>query len=289
MSWIKKDVQAAEKEVPGMEEIQERLNQIERKDWWLWLLSILMLPLLATLVLVLTMAQPPGAVDQMFQFQIKQNAWGLLGIILIFCVYTIYLQTMLKRLRRQEAEHLFERSKLEIQAEVARQLAMLDPLTGVGNRRFLDHYLETEIPRSMRHNYPLTLLMFDLNDFKKINDQNGHPAGDLVLKEFTSQLKSALRSSDVLIRFGGDEFLAVLPDCTGEEIPGLLSRIKALSVDYHGRRIPFSFAAGSATLQPGETASQLIARADQAVYEDKRARKRAQSSAAAAVASCGAE
>jgi diguanylate cyclase (GGDEF)-like protein len=162
---------------------------------------------------------------------------------------------------------------LEIKAEVARQLAMLDPLTGVCNRRFLDQYLETEMPRSERHGYPLTLLMLDLNDFKAINDQHGHPVGDLVLKEFANRVRAGLRSSDVVVRMGGDEFLAVLPDCGSEQVPALLTRMKDLEVDHCGERIPFTFSAGYVTYRPGELPWELLDRADQAVYVDKRATK----------------
>jgi diguanylate cyclase (GGDEF)-like protein len=258
-----------------LEEIQAKLRKLERKDWWLWLISILMMPLMAAVVLSFTLPSSGGP-EQLFRFELEQNARGLLGLVLIFSVYTIYQQTTLKRLRRQEAEHFYERSKLEIQAEVSRQLAMIDPLTGVYNRRFLDQHLEIEIPRAERHNYPLTVLMFDLNNFKQTNDQLGHLAGDLVLREFALQMKTTLRSSDVLVRIGGDEFLAVLPDCTSGQVPGLLSRISNLGVDYRGTRIPITFAAGYVTYQPGEQPSQFLDRADQALYQNKRAGKAAE-------------
>lgn len=256
-----------------MDEIQARLRQIERKTWWLWLTSVLMLPLVAIAVLVLSQQNLGSGPDPFFQFQLEQSARGLMGVILIFCIHSMYQQTLLKRLRRQEAEHLFERSKLEIKAEVARQLAMIDPLTGVCNRRFLDQHLETEVRRAERHGYPLTLLMLDLNNFKAINDRCGHPVGDFMLKEFAHHLKETLRGSDILVRMGGDEFLAVLPDCGAEQVPGLLSRMKGLEMDYQGEKIPVDFAAGHATYQRDEPLSRLLERADQAVYEDKRASK----------------
>jgi diguanylate cyclase (GGDEF)-like protein len=268
-----KKATAAAGDVAGMEDIQARLKQIERKDWWLWVISVLMMPLMAMAVLSLSLPNPESGRSEFFQFQLEQGAKGLLGLVLLFCIYTIYQQILLRRFRRQESEHLFERSRLEIKAEVARQLAMLDPLTGVCNRRFLDQYLETEMPRSERHGYPLTLLMLDLNDFKAINDQHGHPVGDLVLKEFANRVRAGLRSSDVVVRMGGDEFLAVLPDCGSEQVPALLTRMKDLEVDHCGERIPFTFSAGYVTYRPGELPWELLDRADQAVYVDKRATK----------------
>jgi two-component system cell cycle response regulator len=258
-----------------MDEIQAQLRQIERKNWWLWMTSVLMLPLVTIAVLVLSQQNLGNGADPFFQFQLEQSARGLMGVILIFCIYSIYQQTLLKRLRRQEAEHLFERSKLEIKAEVARQLAMIDPLTGVCNRRFLDQHLETEVRRAERHDYPLTLLMLDLNNFKEINDRCGHPVGDLILQQFSQHLRATLRSSDIVVRMGGDEFLAVLPDCEAAQVPALVSRMKGLEVDYQGGKIPVDFAAGYATYQRDEPFSDLLERADKAVYEDKRASKAA--------------
>jgi diguanylate cyclase (GGDEF)-like protein len=273
MKASNKEASVPASQAAGLEEIQAKLRKLERKDWWLWLVSIVMMPLMAAVVLSFTLAQGDRGPGELFQFQLEQNARGLLALVLIFTIYTIYQQTMLKRLRRQEAEHLFERSKLEIQAEVSRQLAMIDPLTGVYNRRFLDQHLEIELPRAERHGYPLTILMVDLNDFKKANDRFGHPAGDFVLREFSHRLKTTLRSSDVLVRIGGDEFVAVLPDCPSGQVPSLLRRIAGLTVSYRGASIPVTFAVGYVTYQPGELASQLLDRADQAVYADKRACK----------------
>ncbi|MCH7979538.1 MAG: GGDEF domain-containing protein, partial [Acidobacteria bacterium] len=163
------------------------------------------------------------------------------------------------------------RYKLQVQAEVSSQLAMLDPLTGVGNRRFLDRFLATELPRARRNGYLLTVMMFDLNKFKQINDQYGHPAGDLVLTKFVERLKQALRSSDVVVRMGGDEFLAILPDCSPEQVPGMLSRLENLEVDHDGEKLSVTFAVGWTAYQPGEPTAKLLDRADQAVYENKRA------------------
>ncbi len=93
------------------------------------------------------------------------------------------------------------------------KLAMLDPLTGLHNRRFAQERLVAEMARSGRHGHPLTVLMIDLDGFKQINDRYGHWGGDLVLKEFAQRLCRAIRGSDLAIRLGGDEFVVLLPEC----------------------------------------------------------------------------
>ena len=259
-------IEAAE---AGLREIQEKLRQVERRDWWLWLAAILVILLLTLAVLSFSLPSLFVAEDSLFRFQLQQGARGLLGLILLFCIYTIYQQTLVKRLRVQTAEHIAARSQLEIQAERARRLAMLDPLTGIYNRRFLEQYMETELARSQRQGYQLTVLMLDLNDFKRINDQHGHLAGDLVLQEFTNRLRKVIRSSDMLVRMGGDEFLVLLPECSPGHVGHLLARLTGQEAEFRGQKIPVAFAAGWTSYQPGDSPAQLLDRADQALYSDK--------------------
>src|SRR5207237_4051929 len=103
-------------------------------------------------------------------------------------------------------------------SDIVRNLAMIDPLTGLYNRRYAEQRLSAEVARSARRGHPLTILSLDLNNFKEINDTYGHPAGDLVLQEFAAHLNKVIRGSDLAVRLGGDEFLVLLPDCTAEEL-----------------------------------------------------------------------
>jgi diguanylate cyclase (GGDEF)-like protein len=119
----------------------------------------------------------------------------------------------------------------------------------------------------------LAVLVFDLNDFKEINDHCGHAAGDLVLKEFAGRLKKAIRTSDVAARMGGDEFLAVLPEYQEGQADHLLTRIGSPEADFRGQKIPVAFAAGFASYQSGESIQSLLDRADQELYTHKRRSK----------------
>jgi len=117
------------------------------------------------------------------------------------------------------------------------------------------------------------VLTLDLNDFKQINDMHGHPAGDQVLQEFASHLNRVIRGSDLAVRLGGDEFLVLLPECTLEQLQLVLGRLGSLEVDWQGLKLPVTFSAGWKQYEMGDRPEELLARADRALYDSKRASK----------------
>ena len=118
---------------------------------------------------------------------------------------------------------LSERKQLE--ETLARQ-AMTDPLTGLGNRRYLQDQAAMEIARARRSGAPLSLVAIDLDHFKRINDEYGHDVGDLVLQAFAKTTKQLLRDGDVLCRMGGEEFAVLLPDTTREQAMQVAERLR---------------------------------------------------------------
>src|SRR6185437_10297626 len=98
----------------------------------------------------------------------------------------------------------------------------------------------------------------------------GHAAGDATLQAFADRLNKVIRTSDLAVRLGGDEFLVILPECPAERIPGLLARLGSLEVEYEGKKIAVSSAAGWAGYENGEAPEQLLERADKALYATKR-------------------
>ncbi len=256
-----------------VEEVREQLRKLERRDWWLWVLAVIVMLLLTTAVVSLNF---PGLIqvdDPFFQFSLDQAVRGLVGLVLIFNAYSIYQQVIVKRLRRQFSQQLDAMGHLRIRAEEFHRLATTDPLTGLANRRTGEERLAVELARSRRHGHALTLVAFDLNNFKQINDQYGHAAGDLVLHTFAQRLAKSLRASDLAIRLGGDEFLALLPECKIDQASNLLARLKPLDVHYQGTHIPVDFAAGLVGYARGDTPEQILERADRALYANKRAAK----------------
>jgi diguanylate cyclase (GGDEF)-like protein len=130
--------------------------------------------------------------------------------------------------------------------------------------------LASEAARSERYGHALTVISFDLDKFKQINDTYGHPAGDQVLKEFAQRLSNVIRKSDIAARMGGDEFLVLLPQFTTNHVQILLDRLRPMETEYAGAKIPIRFSAGWVGYEKGETTEQFLERADRILYAAKR-------------------
>jgi two-component system cell cycle response regulator len=150
---------------------------------------------------------------------------------------------------------------------------MLDPLTGLHNRRYAQGRLAAEIARAQRYRDSLTVLMLDLDNFKWINDRYGHSAGDVALTIFSERLGAAIRGSDLAVRIGGDEFEVLLPKCTPGQVEAILNRLSPLEIQLDGEKVSLAFSAGWTEYQEGETPEQLLQRADQALYAQKQIRR----------------
>ena len=182
-------------------------------------------------------------------------------------------------------EHL-EEARRELE-----RLAILDPLTGVFNRRHFDERALEEIQRAYRYHHPLTVIMMDLDHFKEVNDTYGHPIGDMALQHVIQICRTHLRSVDIIGRYGGEEFLILLPETPLTSDPVNVSSAQAVAerlryaiaqtrLETDQATIPVTVSMGLATLlEPGGVSNmavpgdaelrQLIARADRALYEAK--------------------
>jgi diguanylate cyclase (GGDEF)-like protein len=153
------------------------------------------------------------------------------------------------------------------------ELAELDELTGAFNRRCVMRVLGEEIARTHRHGQPCSIALIDLDWFKRINDAHGHPTGDEVLRTFAITMFANIRTIDRFGRYGGEEFLLVLPNTPVEAAARLLDRLRAIVADLDwsafspGMRVTFS--AGVATLRTDEHSDSFLARADKALYASK--------------------
>ena len=154
------------------------------------------------------------------------------------------------------------------------QSALRDPLTNTGNRIAMDQILQREIDLARRNQQPLSLLMLDLDHFKRINDNHGHSIGDEVLIDVAATLKSQLRNVDMVFRYGGEEFLVLLSGTcreaaamVGERLRHAVQELQCLA---QGRPIEVSISLGCASLLAGESAESLVRRADSALYVAKR-------------------
>ncbi|MDL2400829.1 PleD family two-component system response regulator [Rhizobium mayense] len=158
------------------------------------------------------------------------------------------------------------------------ELAVTDALTGLNNRRYLDNHLKILFNRSLTRGRPLSVLITDIDRFKQVNDTYGHDAGDEVLREFAARIRSTVRGADLACRYGGEEFVVVMPDTSPEVSAAVAERLRAVV-----ETMPFTLRASGVALdvtasfgiasrwETVETPEQLMKHADRALYEAKNA------------------
>lgn len=193
---------------------------------------------------------------------------------------SLNLMSMLSgRIRESDEERLRgyvrERQKEEV-LEDLNKLAIFDPLTGLYNRRQMDETLRTESMRAMQRNGMVGIIMADIDHFKAVNDTYGHKAGDLLLQALAKILQKSVRSADSVCRYGGEEFVVIMPGAspailerTAEKIR---SRFEKLILKHDSKEIKTTISLGAASFpQHGNSLGEVLERADQALYRAKRA------------------
>ena len=167
--------------------------------------------------------------------------------------------------------------ELENQLVQMSELVREDQLTGSLNRRGLDEVLAREMERSNRRQHQLCIAMLDLDDFKKLNDTHGHTAGDQALIHLVRVVKDTLRSMDVIARFGGEEFMIVLPNTSPTDAMQTVTRVQRELTKrifmHNNERLLITFSAGVAMYASGESQADMVKRADEALYKAKKAGK----------------
>ncbi len=162
--------------------------------------------------------------------------------------------------------------ELEKANETIKEIMNTDPLTGLLNRRTLKEILQTNMSFSMRHNFPLSIIMSDIDHFKSVNDSYGHEVGDKVLKTVAKILDKSCRIEDIVFRFGGEEFLSLLPNTNALSALNCAERLRRkienTSIPNVKQKITISL--GITELLPNDTDESFIRRADEALYEAKR-------------------
>ena len=203
------------------------------------------------------------------------------------------IRSALENKRKQDESHLknahekmgnlqkgFERMKKEVgqvhkKTRILEQEILLDSLTGIYNRRAYELRIKEELSRFQRYNQPFSLLLFDIDHFKKVNDQFGHQAGDKCLREITARIKPSLRHSDFLARYGGEEFIIILPGTieddayrVAEKVRNLIEKTRFL---YQGAAVPVTISLGLTQVKPtDEDPGILFQRVDTAMYQAKK-------------------
>jgi diguanylate cyclase (GGDEF)-like protein/PAS domain S-box-containing protein len=164
--------------------------------------------------------------------------------------------------------------EVEVLKEKLQEQAIRDPLTGVFNRRFLAESLDKGIPKAVRENTPVSIVMIDVDFFKDFNDSYGHKCGDFVLQDFAAFLTDNSRQGDIVCRYGGEEFVILMPNATQhdayERAEAWRRNYTAKVIQYDGKSLNMSFSAGVASFPShGESGEAILQAADHALYHSK--------------------
>ena len=179
------------------------------------------------------------------------------------------IQTLKQRI------HLMEQESIELRQSAmrSRDQALKDPLTGIWNRQALNEVLEKEYTRWQRYQKSLSIILWDIDFFKKINDQYGHAAGDKVLKTIAQIFTSQTREADFVSRYGGEEFMGIFPETELNNALGLANKIREKIANskfhYEGEAVAITASAGLACFNKGDTIETVFKRADQTLYKAK--------------------
>ena len=248
--------------------LQAELSKAEaqKRDVWLMVLFAAVVLLLGAISLLW-----PTSFWRQNSLEIRIPPQVLFVVMMIVVVVTLYAVRREAEMRRLRLQNL--QQTLAAQQEYT--ASMIDSLTNVFSRSFLRDLLQGEISRAERNNRPLGLLMCDLNNFKRVNDRYGHLMGDYVLAQMAGILKTCVRGSDFVIRYGGDEFLVILSETDEPGAKIVQGRIveKVQEWDRVNRvgDVPISFSMGLYLHVPGQTVEQDVAEVDARMYADKQA------------------
>lgn len=189
-------------------------------------------------------------------------------VIFVLCVYLVRSESELRRLRVLALQQA-------LASQSDRSASMFDPVTNVFARAYLHDLLQREIARAQRNGRPLALIMCDVNNFKQVNDRYGHLMGDEVLGQIASILKESVRGCDHVVRYGGDEFLLILPETDYQGARVVRERVNARVAEWDRTHrvgdVPISVSMGMYLHATGQTPEQDIAEADARMYLEKQA------------------
>jgi diguanylate cyclase (GGDEF)-like protein len=248
--------------------IAQQLAKLEKRDWELWIIVSLAGVLVGVGLLALIIPAAFLKQDNV-HFEITVSRQLVVGLFVLLVLLNSYLVTRRLELRRTRETVI----STTIQNELMRLQSFTDPLTEVYNRRSLEDMAGRFISHAQRSNNPLTFLMVDVDRFKKVNTRFGHLTGDFVLAEVATLLRSSVRGSDAVVRYGGDEFLVILVDTSSLNARTVVERITAYVRDWnsagHLAGFDLSLSIGRSEWVSGNTLDQVLDAADRDMYSRK--------------------
>jgi diguanylate cyclase (GGDEF)-like protein len=248
--------------------IETELVQLESHNHDIWVVVVFAG---AVLVLGALSLLAPSSFWQQNTLEMKippQLLFLVMMVVMLLALYMVRREAELRKLRLVNLQH-------SLKAQAEHSASMVDSLTNVFSRSFLRELLQGEISRAERNNRPLGLIMSDVDNFKMVNDRFGHLMGDYVLAQIASILKSCVRGSDYVVRYGGDEFLIVLSetDAPGSQVVVNRIREKVAEWDRASRigNLSIGVSMGLHQHLPGQSVEQAVSEADTRMYAAKRA------------------
>jgi diguanylate cyclase (GGDEF)-like protein len=175
---------------------------------------------------------------------------------------------------RKAREQLLERRQISNSLELYKRKALVDGLTKVLNRSAFMELLAAQINRFHERNVPFSIIMMDIDDFKKVNDVYGHQSGDMVLENMGRILREKLRSDDIIGRYGGEEFIALLPNTNGKQVVRIAEKLRKSVEGFAFEELPtITISLGCSFFTHNDTIAEVVKRADDALYNSKRSGK----------------
>src|SRR5205823_12398108 len=250
--------------------VSQQLSKLEKRDWELWvIISIAGVLVSGGLLAILFRA---AFKEDSVHFEITVSRPLVIGLFVLLVLLNTYLVTKRFEVRRLREQIISS----TLQNELTEQQSFTDPLTEIYNRRSLDQIAGQFISLARRRGTSLTFLMVDANNFKEVNTRFGHLTGDFVLAELGAILKASIRGSDAAVRYGGDEFLILLPDTKSVGAQKVADRINVRLDDWNKadnlEGFRFSVSIGAVEWTDGQRLDEVLDAADRKMYEQKNAR-----------------
>jgi diguanylate cyclase (GGDEF)-like protein len=249
-------------------QVSQQLSQLEKRDWELWVIVSLAGVLVAAGLLAILLPAAFMKQDNV-HFEITVSRQLVVGLIVLLALLNTYLVTRRLELRRVREKLI----STTIQNELARQQSFTDPLTEIYNRRSLGEMAGRFISHARRLHKPLTFLLIDVDRFKEVNTRFGHLTGDVILAEIAALLKSSVRGSDAIVRYGGDEFLVILADTSPADAGRVVERVRDYLQDWnhagHLDGFEMGLSIGVSEWSEGKTLDEILDIADREMYASK--------------------
>ena len=252
--------------------VTQQLAALEKRDWELW--TIVCFAGVMVAIGLLALITPAAFMKQdEVHFQITVSRQLVVGLFILFTLLNSYLVTRRLELRRTRQRLISS----TIQNELVRLQSFTDPLTEVYNRRSLEDMAGRFISHARRLRSALTFMLIDVDRFKQVNTRFGHLTGDFVLAEVATLLRSSVRGSDAVVRYGGDEFLVILADTGALGASRVVQRIRKYLLDWNGsghlEDFELNLSVGISEWSDGTTLDEMLDAADRGMYAEKASNK----------------